>query len=77
MERWGETIPDKKLLYDWIRNSSGVLRSGNKYFNQLVKKFGNVRMPDFPELTNEDIDAILEYIKQEYAIMNNKRTPAL
>jgi len=65
-----QRVPDKRLLYEWIRNSSGVLRSGNKYFNELVQKFGNVRMPDFPHLTDDDITAILEYIRQVDTLKN-------
>ena len=67
----------KPLLYEWIRNSSGVLKSGNKYFTTMVEKFGGVRMTDFPELTNEDIDVIMVYIKQEYLVLNNHATPVL
>lgn len=63
-------IPDKRLLYDWIRNSSAVLKSGNKYFNGLVSKYGGVRMTDFPHLTDDDVTAILEYIRQVDTIQN-------
>jgi mono/diheme cytochrome c family protein len=59
-----QRIPDKQLLYDWIRNSSAVLKSGNKYFNTLVSKYGGVRMPDFLQLTDNDVTAILQYIRQ-------------
>ena len=65
-----QRIPDKRLLYDWIRNSSAVLKSGNKYFNTLVSKYGGVRMTDFPQLTDDDITAILEYIQQENTVRN-------
>ena len=56
-------VKDKKLLRGWIRNSSKVLQSGNPYFNNLIKVYG-VMMPDFPQLTDEQIDAILNYIKE-------------
>lgn len=83
---WGTGIPllehvedkvERPVLYEWIRNSDNVLQSGNKYFNSLVTKFGGVRMTNFPELTNADIDAILEYVRQEYLILNGKATPVL
>jgi mono/diheme cytochrome c family protein len=57
-----ERVPDKKLLYKWIRNPSAVLRSGNKYFNALKKQFGNVEMTGFPNLTDEEINLVLAYI---------------
>ena len=56
-------VKDRKLLREWIRNSSKVLKSGNPYFNNLFKEYG-VMMPDFPQLTDEQIDAILNYIKE-------------
>lgn len=58
-----ERVKDRKLLFAWIRNSSAVLKSGDPYFTRLVKNFGNVRMTPFPGLTDEDIAAILDYIK--------------
>ena len=65
-----QRIPDKRLLYDWVRNSSAVLKSGNKYFNSLVSKYDGVRMPDFPHLTDGDVTAILEYIRQVDTLRN-------
>jgi cytochrome c2 len=65
-----QRIPDKRLLYDWIRNSSAVLKSGNKYFNEQVRKFGGVRMTDFPHLTDDNITDILEYIRQVDTLKN-------
>jgi mono/diheme cytochrome c family protein len=56
-------VKDRNLLHEWIRNSSKVLRSGNPYFNNLIKEYG-VMMPDFPQLSDEQIDAILNYIKE-------------
>lgn len=56
-------VPDKKLLYSWIRNSEAVLKSGDEYFVNLSKQYNNVRMNSFPNFTDEDIDAILFYIK--------------
>jgi len=58
-----ERVKDRKLLYAWIRNNDAVLKSGNPYFTKLVKDFGNVRMTPFPNLSDDDITAILDYIK--------------
>jgi cytochrome c2 len=57
-----ERIPDKKLLHKWVHNPAGVLRSGNVYFNTLKKRFGNIQMTAFDELSNEEIDAIIRYV---------------
>jgi cytochrome c551/c552 len=52
---------EKKVIYAWIRNPAAVLKSGDPYFNALVKKFNGVMMTGFPNLTDGEIDAILEY----------------
>lgn len=57
---------DKKLLHDWIHNSTKVLKSGNKYFNNLYKEYDKISMTSFPALTDEEIDAILQYISVEF-----------
>lgn len=57
-----ERIPDRKLLYKWVRNPAVVLKSGNVYFNELKKRFGGVVMTPFSSLTDQEIDAILAYI---------------
>lgn len=53
----------KELLYSWIRNSAAVLKSGNKYANDLYNKWNKVAMNQFPTLTDEEIGAILTYIQ--------------
>lgn len=58
-----ERVPDKKLLYSWIRNSEAVLKSGDEYFTNLYNAYNKTAMQSFPTLTDEDIDAILFYIK--------------
>ncbi|OQP46664.1 c-type cytochrome [Niastella populi] len=55
-------VTDRKLLYKWIRNPSAVLKSGNTYFNGLVKKYDGLMMTGFPGLTDGEIDAVLEFI---------------
>jgi mono/diheme cytochrome c family protein len=57
-----DRIPDKKLLYSWIRNSQAVLKSGNPYFNALYKEYNKTQMTAFPNLKNEQIDKILAYV---------------
>ncbi len=57
-----ERVPDQKLLYDWIRNSQAVLRTGNKYFNDLYNQWNKTAMNLFPNLTDEEIGAMITYI---------------
>ena len=58
-----ERVPDKKLLYSWIRNSEAVIKSGDEYFTNLYNAYNKTAMQSFPTLTDEDIGAILFYIK--------------
>ena len=58
---------NKKDLYGWIRNSDSVIKSGNKYYNELFNEYNKTRMTSFPNLTDKEIDEILDYIKVEEA----------
>ncbi|HRH59998.1 MAG TPA: cytochrome c [Chitinophagaceae bacterium] len=60
-----ERVPDKELLYRWIRNNQEVLKSGEPYFNLLFKDYNKTSMNVFPNLTDYDIKDILEYIKED------------
>jgi cytochrome c len=56
---------DKKDLYAWIRNSDSVIKSGNKYYTAVFNENNKVQMKSFPNLTDEEIDDIIDYIKVE------------
>jgi hypothetical protein len=58
-----ERVPDKKLLHEWIHNNQRVLASGNKYFNDLYTSFSKTQMSLFPDLKDNEIDAILNYVE--------------
>jgi len=57
-DRWD----DKAMLYDWVRNSAAVIKKGYPRAVAVYNEFNKVQMTAFPELKNEDIDAILGYI---------------
>jgi len=60
IERW----PDKELLYSWIRDSQGLIKSGNEYANHLYDKWNKIAMPSFQNLTDDEITYILRYLRQ-------------
>ncbi|MGF7231005.1 c-type cytochrome [Arachidicoccus sp.] len=62
-DRW----PSRDKIHQWVHNSSAVLASGDKYTNDLFQKFGKTPMTHFPQLSDKDIDGILDYIKKEQA----------
>ena len=52
---------DREWLYAWIKNSSGVINSGDNYANRIYNEYNKAAMTAFPTLSNEDIDNILAY----------------
>ena len=61
-ERWDS----EELLYSWIRNSQGLINSGNEYAVNLYNTWNKSIMNPFPNLTDEEIAAILDYVDCMY-----------
>lgn len=57
-DRWD----DKKMLYEWVRNSAAVIKKGYPRAVAVYAEYNKVQMSLFPELKDQDIDAILGYI---------------
>ena len=56
-------VPDKTLLYAWIRNNKAVLATGNAYFTKVYNDNDKVSMNINTSLTDPEIAAILNYIE--------------
>ena len=56
----------EELLYEWIRNSSAVIASGDSYAVSIYNEYNKSVMTSFPELTDEEINALLVYIQCTY-----------
>jgi mono/diheme cytochrome c family protein len=54
---------DRNELYAWIRNPIAYMTK-DKYTRSLKEQFGSV-MTAFPEITDSEIDAIVDYINWE------------
>ena len=52
---------DKEWLYAWVKNSAGVIASGDAYANKIYAEYNQAAMTAFPTLSNADIDNILAY----------------
>ncbi|MDF0716846.1 cytochrome c3 family protein [Muricauda sp. 334s03] len=52
---------DKEWIYAWIKNSPGVIASGDAYAGKIYAEYNQAAMTPFPTLSNEDIDDILAY----------------
>jgi cytochrome c2 len=59
---------DRKNIYEWIRNPSAFM-ARNEYTRKLKEIYKSM-MTAFPDLTNEEIDAICDYINQAGQIRN-------
>ncbi|AXG69484.1 cytochrome c6 [Kordia sp. SMS9] len=55
----------REWLYKWIKNSSGLIKSGDPYAVKVYEQYNKRQMTAFPTLSNEDIDNILAYTAQE------------
>ena len=52
---------EREWFYKWIKNSAGLIASGDAYANKVYNQWNQVQMNAFPLLSNEDIDNILAY----------------
>jgi mono/diheme cytochrome c family protein len=52
---------EREWLYAWIKNSAALIASGDSQAIAVYEEYGQSNMNAFPQLTNEDIDNILEY----------------
>jgi hypothetical protein len=67
---WAE---DKKNLYQWIHNPPGFMAK-DPYTQGLKAKYG-VMMPGFPQLKENEIDAIVGYVMNPPAAGGGTKTP--
>lgn len=63
-ERWADY--PKADLYNWIRNSQAMIEENHPRANELWNEWQPVVMTSFTNLTDEDIEAILEYVNVIY-----------
>lgn len=54
-------------IISFIKSSQALVKSGDKDAVALFEKFNKIPMPDHPDLTDENIKNIVEFIKAEGA----------
>ena len=54
---------DREWLYSWIKNSQALVTSGDEQAVAVYEQYNKVLMPNQP-VNNEQIDAILTYVKE-------------
>ncbi len=52
---------DRAWLSAWIRNSAGMIKSGDAYANKIYNDFSGAAMTPMPQLSDDDINNILAY----------------
>ncbi|HET8737921.1 MAG TPA: c-type cytochrome [Pricia sp.] len=52
---------DCEWIYSWIKNSQGMIASGDAYANEIFNEYNQTTMTAFPTLSNQDINDILAY----------------
>jgi cbb3-type cytochrome oxidase cytochrome c subunit len=55
----------EEWIVKWVQNPQKVLDGGDKYANDLYLKFNKASMTPFPDLSKEDIGAMLAYIERK------------
>ncbi|NRA91551.1 MAG: c-type cytochrome [Psychroserpens sp.] len=69
---------DREWLNKWIRNSAGLIKSGDAYANQVYNAWNKTAMTAFPQLSDQDISDILAYTaqpKEEKKVITNPNEP--
>src|SRR2546423_13183676 len=54
---------DRKNLYAWVHNPAGFM-ANDKYTQNLKQEMGGTMMSPFPQLSEKQIDAIVDYINK-------------
>lgn len=67
---------ERDWIYNWVRNSSAVIKSGDAYANKIYNEFNQAAMTPFPQLSEEDINNILAYTAQDKATPKPAETTA-
>jgi mono/diheme cytochrome c family protein len=70
---------DQRRSLEWIikfvKSSQGLVKSGDKDAVALYQQFNRVPMPDHPDLTDDNIKSIVEFIKSEAKPMDAEKAP--
>ena len=56
---------DREWLHKWIKNSPGMVASGDEAAVKIFNEYNQTPMTPFPQFSDADIDNILAYVKAE------------
>ena len=66
---------EKEWLIAWIKDNQALIKSGDKLAKQVFEENNKLPMTAFPQLSDQDIDDILEYTKGEPQVVADKAAP--
>jgi Cytochrome c, mono- and diheme variants len=70
---------DERRSIDWIINfvhaSQSMIKGGDKEAVALYEQFNRIPMPDHPDLTDDNIKSIVEFIKSEAKTASQDQAP--
>ncbi|MCD6012306.1 MAG: cytochrome c class [Flavipsychrobacter sp.] len=55
------SLPGGDWIYNWVHNSAALIAAGDPEAVKIFTKYNKTAMTAFPQLSNEEIDAILKY----------------
>lgn len=61
LKGWSTRIPNPEWIYKWVHNPTAMIAT-EPYAKKLADRWKPTIMTSFPQLTNEDIDAIMKYV---------------
>lgn len=59
-----DRAPSRQWLYDWIHNSTEMIKAGDSYAVKIFEEYNQSAMTHFPQLSESDIDDIIAYTEQ-------------
>jgi len=59
-QKWADA-GEADLLYEWVKNSKGLIDAGTSKMAAAIKDFDFSKMPS-QQVTNEEVDAILDFV---------------
>ena len=59
-QRWGA---DRTKLKSFIKNAQAYIKTGDPYAAKLYEKWNRSNMPVFEQLSDDELNALIEYIK--------------
>lgn len=75
MEGVMQRVPSEEWLFKWIKNNEAVRKSGDAYGIKIYEEYNKAQMTVFDNLKDEEVNAIIEYIKNPPAKKQTASTP--